>query len=293
MVTTGTGGSQIEARKLGNTVAAVQAPENAPISSFSDILQGREPGVVLLPSSGATGEGSRIRIRGSASLSQSNEPIVYVDGVRVDNGGGFGVGFVGTGGGGRPSRLDDIDPSSVEKIEILKGAAAATLYGTEASNGVLLITTKRGAAGSAKWAFEVDQAMKNYPTKRIESQWGFARSDTQATRLSSHYGMPITAFTPFTRDIATKLFETGVASTYNGQVSGGTPLITYFGSVRAYLEDGPFTAKNFDWQNRGVRMQDIANRYQGTLSLGIAPSTAATPTTSRAPSPSRQRGTHR
>ena len=273
VVTTGTGGSQIEARKLGNTVAAVQAPENAPISSFSDILQGREPGVVLLPSSGATGEGSRIRIRGSASLSQSNEPIVYVDGVRVDNGGGFGVGFVGTGGGGRPSRLDDIDPSSVEKIEILKGAAAATLYGTEASNGVLLITTKRGAAGSAKWAFEVDQAMKNYPTKRIESQWGFARSDTQATRLSSHYGMPITAFTPFTRDIATKLFETGVASTYNGQVSGGTPLITYFGSVRAYLEDGPFTAKNFDWQNRGVRMQDIANRYQGTLSLGIAPST--------------------
>src|SRR5437868_4337477 len=83
----GTGGSQVEARKLGNTVASIEPPKNAPISSFSDMLQGREPGVMALPSSGVTGEGSRIRIRGNASLSQSNEPIVYVDGVRIDNGG--------------------------------------------------------------------------------------------------------------------------------------------------------------------------------------------------------------
>lgn len=278
VVTTGTGGSQVEARKLGNTVAAVQAPENAPISSFSDILQGREPGVMALPSSGTTGEGSRIRIRGSASLSQSNEPIVYVDGVRIDNGGGFGGGFVGTGGGGRPSRLDDIDPTSIEKIEVLKGAAAATLYGTEASNGVLLITTKSGSAGSAKWLFSYEEAVKRYPEGRIESQYGFARSDTQATRLSQHYGMPITAFVPFSQDVATKLFETGRASTMSGQVSGGTPLITYFGSLRGYREDGPFTANNFNWQDagasapRGVNMADINNRYQGTLSLGISPS---------------------
>ena len=278
VVTTGTGGSQVEARKLGNTVASVTAPENAPISSFSDILQGREPGVMALPSSGTTGEGTRIRIRGSASLSQSNEPIVYVDGVRIDNGGGFGTGFVGTGGGGRPSRLDDIDPMSIEKIEVLKGAAAATLYGTEASNGVLLITTKSGVVGATKWSFDVEQLMKSYPQGRIEPQWGFARSDTQATRLSQHYGMQINAFTPFSRDVATKLFETGKASTMTGQVSGGTPLITYFGSLRSYREDGPFTAKNFNWQDatsptpRGFNMEDINNRYQGTLSLGLSPS---------------------
>ncbi|CAN5870513.1 SusC/RagA family TonB-linked outer membrane protein [soil metagenome] len=271
VVTTGTGGSQVEARKLGNTVASVQAPTNAPISNFSDILQGREPGVVILPSSGTTGEGARIRIRGSASLSQSNEPIVYVDGVRIDNGGGFGNGYVGTGGGGRPSRLDDIDPSSVEKIEVLKGAAAATLYGTEASNGVLLITTKKGSNGAPRWVLEIDQAAKTYPTNRIQPEWGFARTDTQATRLSQHYGFPVTAFTPFSRDVATKLFETGRASTLNGQVSGGTALITYFGSLRGYREDGPFTARNFDYQGLGVNMADIVNRYQGTLGRGLAP----------------------
>jgi TonB-linked SusC/RagA family outer membrane protein len=277
VVTTGTGGSQVEARKLGNTVASVEAPANAPISSFSDILQGREPGVMALPSSGTTGEGTRIRIRGNASLSQSNEPIVYVDGVRIDNGGGFGAGFVGTGGGGRPSRLDDIDPSTIEKIEVLKGAAAATLYGTEASNGVLLITTKKGSAGAPRWQLELEQGMKSYPQGRIEDAWGIARSDTAAARLSQHYGRPITAFVPFSEDVATRLFETGRTTTVGGQVSGGTPLINYFGSVRTYLEDGPFTAEKFDWpdlQGRrlGTFMKDINNRYSGTLTLGITPS---------------------
>jgi TonB-linked SusC/RagA family outer membrane protein len=295
VVTTGTGGSQVEARKLGNTVASIEPPANAPISSFSDVLQGREPGVMALPSSGTTGEGTRIRIRGNASLSQSNEPIVYVDGVRIDNGGGFGNGFVGTGGGGRPSRLDDIDPTSIEKVEVLKGAAAATLYGTEASNGVLLITTKKGSVGAPRWQFEAEQGMKAYPQGRIENQWGIPGrqcvgstgaplvgtaltdcGDSVAARLSQHYGVALTRFKPFSRDFATQLFETGNLTTLGGQVSGGTPLVNYFGSVRAYREDGPFTADNFNFADlagnrRGVFTKDINNRYSGTLSLGLTP----------------------
>src|SRR5438874_4225470 len=90
VVTTGTGGSLVEARKLGNTVAAIEPPANVPMTSFSDMLQAREPGVVALPSTGLVGEGARIRIRGNASLSQSNEPIVYIDGVRMNSGGSFG-----------------------------------------------------------------------------------------------------------------------------------------------------------------------------------------------------------
>ena len=284
VVTTGTGGSQVEARKLGNTVASIELPANAPISSFSDALQGREPGLMMLPSSGTTGEGSRIRIRGNASLSQNNEPIVYVDGVRIDNGGGFGNGFVGTGGGGRPSRLDDINPASIEKVEVLKGAAAATLYGTEASAGVLLITTKKGSVANTKWSLEMEQTAKTYPTKRISDQFGFAGrscgliaaaqqcADTQATRLQAHYGTPVSAYKVFSKDVAKKLFETGKATTASGQVSGGTPTATYFASLRAYLEDGPFTAQNFDWQNRGTFMQDINNKYQGTMAIGLTPS---------------------
>lgn len=294
VVTTGTGGSQVEARKLGNTVATLEAPKNAPIASFSDVIQGREPGVMALPSSGLTGEGTRIRIRGNASLSQSNEPIVYVDGVRIDNGGGWGPGYVGTGGGGRPSRLDDIDPTVIDKIEVLKGAAAATLYGTEASNGVILITTKKGTASAPHWQFEVEQGAKSFPQSRIEDQWGIpanaltaagsrkcaagaqACADAEAARLSQHYGRTLSAYTPFNTSVAKQLFETGRTTTIGGQVAGGTPLITYFSSIRGYMEDGPFSAKKFDWPNLqgnrlGVFSQDRANRYSGTLSLALTP----------------------
>ena len=289
VVTTGTGGSQVEARKLGNTVAAVEVPTNAPVQSFSDALQGREPGLMMLPSSGTTGEGATIRIRGNASLSQNNEPIIYVDGVRIDGAGGFGLtGTVGTGGGGRPSRLDDINPSSIEKVEVLKGAAAATLYGTEASAGVILITTKKGAVSNTKWSLEVEQGMKNYPTGRIENQFGTvgrscgiqlttACADTQATRLSYIYGRTMKAYDVISEKVATQLFETGKSTTVSGQVSGGTPTSTYFGSLRAYLEDGPFTAKNFNWvgstgATRGqLDMNDINNKYQGTMAIGLTP----------------------
>jgi outer membrane cobalamin receptor len=93
IVVTGSGVAT-ERRKLGNTVATVdrRTLETAPASNVSELLQGRSPGVSGLPSGGLVGEGARIRIRGTGSLSQSNEPIVYVDGVRVDNGGGFSGG---------------------------------------------------------------------------------------------------------------------------------------------------------------------------------------------------------
>jgi TonB-linked SusC/RagA family outer membrane protein len=277
VVTTGTGGAMVEQRKLGNTVATLEVPQQALISTFSELLQGREPGIAILPSSGLTGEGARIRIRGNASMSQSNEPIVYVDGVRMDAGGGFGQGFVGTGGGGTPSRLDDIDPNSIERVEVLKGAAAATLYGTEASNGVIVITTKRGSVGAPRWSFQVEQGASRYPTARIEPQWGYARSDSQATRLSRFYDQQIRPFELFSRPFAERLFETGLATTSSLTVSGGTPLITYYVGGRFYREDGPFTAERFNLPGTspeplGVRSRDLNRKYQGDVSVGISPS---------------------
>src|SRR5439155_7074727 len=114
-------GASTERRKVPNTVATINTDNlrNAPVVNVSEQLAAREPGVSLLPSGGLAGEGARIRIRGAASLSQPNEPIVYVDGVRVDRSGGWGD-YVGTGGGGNPSRIDDSNPEAVERIEVLK-----------------------------------------------------------------------------------------------------------------------------------------------------------------------------
>ncbi|MBC7790301.1 MAG: SusC/RagA family TonB-linked outer membrane protein [Anaerolineae bacterium] len=276
VVVTGTGGA-VEERKLGNTVAKVDLTDIqfAPISSPSEVLQGRVPGVASLPSGGLTGEGARIRIRGNASLSQSNEAIVYIDGVRADNGGGIGdPTLIGTGGAA-PSRLDDIDPESIDKIEILKGAAAATLYGTEASNGVIQIFTKRGEAGPPRWTLRAERSASKFPD-RIKPQTGFARTQAQADLLSEFYGQDIAPFEIIEKNLETRLQETGFANALSGSVAGGTQAATYYVSGRFYDEDGPFTAeKVFEGSPFTSFLKDVArdeNRlYQGTANINLFP----------------------
>jgi TonB-linked SusC/RagA family outer membrane protein len=277
VVVTGTGGVAVEAKTLGNTVAAVNTADlqTAPIQSPTEVLQGRVPGVAALPSGGLTGEGARIRIRGNASLSQSNEAIVYIDGIRADNGGGFGGGTglvaVGTGGGGNPSRLDDIDPEAIERVEILKGAAAATLYGTEASNGVIQMFTKRGEAGPPRWNFRAEQSFLQMPD-RFHPNAGFARTPEQAEKLSAFYGRDLQPFEVFTTKFPLQLRETGTNTTFSGSVSGGTQQITYYVAGRYFTEDGPFSA---DDAGRNAIQKPLAadeNRlYQATASVSIFP----------------------
>ena len=102
---------------------------------------------------GIAGGGSQILIRGPGSLAFSGNPIVYIDGVRINNVPSTGPTFDQAGGAGAPSavsRLNDIDPNDIERVEIIKGPAAATLYGTEAAAGVIQIITKRGRSGPAR-----------------------------------------------------------------------------------------------------------------------------------------------
>ncbi len=273
IVVTGAGVAT-EKRKLGNTIASIDVSslDDAPISSFSELIQGREPGFVGLPSSGTTGEGSRIRIRGSASLSQSNEPIIYVDGIRVDRAGGFAN--VGAGGQGSPSRLDDIPPDAIERVEILKGAAAATLYGTEASNGVIQIFTKRGSQGAPRWTFQVEQTAIKTPTDRMIPLADYPRDATQAADMSSMFGQSVQPFEVLEVDILPDLFETGWNQTYSGSVSGGADLITYFVSARFSHENGPFgpDAAYSALEEAGFDGAEDKNRkIQTTANLSVFP----------------------
>jgi TonB-linked SusC/RagA family outer membrane protein len=137
-------------RESGNSVASIQADlvPKAAITDVSDLLAARAAGVVVTQASGTTGGGSRIRIRGSNSISLSNEPIIIIDGIRTNaDPGGSSI----TVGGQNPTRIDDLNPADIENIEIIKGPAAAALYGTAAANGVIQITTKRGKSGRTIW----------------------------------------------------------------------------------------------------------------------------------------------
>ncbi len=137
-------------REMGNQVSRLTAESlvaNAPIADFNDLLTSRAPGVSVFESP-ITGAEARVRIRGANSLSLSNEPIYYIDGVRMES--STGSSSIGIGGT-NPSRVNDINPEEIESIEIVKGPSAATLYGTDAVNGVIVIRTKRGRAGPSRW----------------------------------------------------------------------------------------------------------------------------------------------
>jgi len=259
IVTTGTAGAT-EVKRLGNTVATIDPPKFAPIKTASELLQGREPGVVGLSSSGLTGEAMKIRIRGNASLTQSNEPIVFVDGIRINSSGAAIANAT-------LSHLDDIDPATIERVEILKGAAAATLYGTEASNGVIQIFTKKGTAGAPKWDFNITQDFSNYPTNRLDENWGTPVRAGQLDSLKKLWGRSdLQLFKPFSIPLMADHFETGSAQTLNASVNGGTQNLNYIVSGVYSKEDGPFAA-----QKLGGLSKDMVRRASGRSAVSFFP----------------------
>jgi TonB-dependent starch-binding outer membrane protein SusC len=149
IIVTGTAGGT-QRRALGNVVdriSAVSAIQVTPTTNINQLIAARSPGVQVMGGSGTVGGGAPIHIRGVSSMTLDATPLIYIDGVRMD------ARLTGPSqqGGARQSRLDDINLDDVESIEIIKGPAAATLYGTEASNGVIQIVTKRGADGPARF----------------------------------------------------------------------------------------------------------------------------------------------
>jgi TonB-dependent SusC/RagA subfamily outer membrane receptor len=162
IIVTGTAGEQ-QARALGTTVGTVrtgQLVQVAPGSNVESLLSGAVPGVNVGMGGGEIGGGANIRIRGASSVTLSSQPLVYVDGVRVNGNNadvGGGIGGVGIDNSVPPSRLNDFNPEDIESIEIIKGPAAATLFGTEASNGVINIITRRGQRGDPQFTLTVSQ----------------------------------------------------------------------------------------------------------------------------------------
>jgi TonB-linked SusC/RagA family outer membrane protein len=145
----------------------VDSLNKAAITNASDMLQSRVPGVTVTSSGGTVGGNAKIRIRGSSSLSLSNDPLIIVDGVRVNDDFGNQVnnGAIGVGGQAA-SRFNDLNPEDIENVEVVKGPAASSLYGTAAANGVIYITTKHGQSGKARWTGHVEAG-----TNRDQTSW--------------------------------------------------------------------------------------------------------------------------
>ncbi|MGK2962622.1 MAG: SusC/RagA family TonB-linked outer membrane protein [Gemmatimonadaceae bacterium] len=248
-------GAQERRVEIGTNVGQINVAEltKGPITKMADVLQGRVAGVQLQSATGTSGGGQKIRIRGANSLSLSNEPLLFVDGIRVSNStGGYNL------GGQDYSRLNDINPEEIENIDILKGPAAAALYGSVANNGVILITTRRGRAGAPTWRTWVEaSSMKDenpYPLNYAALQVNDAtkpvyREDVGGTPLNitTWFGSAAPyricpnylaatgtcrqdSFLSFDQfaDARTTPYQTGSRTKVGLSVSGGSDVVTYF-----------------------------------------------------------------
>ena len=130
---------------LTGSIAAIKADDinRGAVVNTQDLLKGKVAGLLVTPGDGGPGSGSRIRIRGSASLNASNDPLIVIDGVPVASG----------AAGGMSNPLDLLNPNDIESFSVLKDASAAAIYGSRASNGVILITTKKGAGNRIQVAY--------------------------------------------------------------------------------------------------------------------------------------------
>lgn len=184
VVVTGFGAQQSRAALTGS-VASVKAAqiENLPIASVDQALQGRAAGVQVTQNSGTPGSGIAVRVRGVSSINGSNEPLYVIDGLPLTATGSFsniGVGNQGT------NALSDINPNDIASIEVLKDAAAASIYGSRGTNGVVLITTKRGKAGKTDVTLNYYQGFQNI-IKRPSSLTGPQQTQLFLDMVANRY----------------------------------------------------------------------------------------------------------
>lgn len=247
IVTTATGDQA--RRQVGNLVATIQADSvmaTAPVSNISQLLAGRAAGVQVYFGGGLTGVSPPINIRGQNSLSLSNQPLLVVDGVRVEN---STTGFITepTLAGLSSGRFNDIDPSEIESIEIVKGPSAATLYGTDAANGVILVKTKKGSAGPPAWSAFAEGGILTFDRERFPTSyfpWGhLSAGSTNPSRcvlLAVSAGTctqdSITSFSPL-RNAETSPIGSGRRQQAGVQLRGGA-LVRYFLSATEESETG-------------------------------------------------------
>ncbi|MGB3548971.1 MAG: SusC/RagA family TonB-linked outer membrane protein [Saprospiraceae bacterium] len=261
-------------RQLGNAVNSIRSDRlnNAAPTSVSGALQGKIAGAQITQNSGDPAGGFSIRLRGASTLSGSSEPLYVIDGVIISNSTAnvtnsnvsAGAADIGT------NRLVDINPNDIERLETINGAAAAAIYGSRASNGVVLITTKRGSSGKPKFtyssSFNVNELRKRVPFTTFGKQFGsveqrlytIAGADpvTGGLTVGSNFSTDLVDVTRY--DYQDDIFRTGTGADQFLSVSGGNEQSNYYASANYLYNEG--IIRNADFRRYGARL-----RYNQTV----------------------------
>ncbi|HAS44804.1 MAG TPA: SusC/RagA family TonB-linked outer membrane protein [Microscillaceae bacterium] len=271
-------GSTIKQDVIGN-IAKVSGEDiqNVPVPTFESSLQGRATGVVVSNNSGKLGQGINIRVRGSSSITANNQPLVVIDGVPVTSGN------TGRAGNDPINPLADFNFNDVESIEILKDASAAAIYGARASNGVLLITTKKGIAGKTKFNLNVSNGVSSAARKReflnareyVELYTeAYINRDGDATTGRAAAENVFAFYNPDWQQVATgegfnwqdQIFKQGRVTNFDISAQGGTQKTRFFVSAALTNQEG-ILIKN-DFERISARL-NLDHEVNSRLKLGI------------------------
>lgn len=199
------------------------------IQSPDQLIAGKVAGVQIISNGGAPGAGSTIRIRGGSSLTASNDPLIVIDGVPVDG-----------GIAGSPNPLNMINPNDIESFNILKDASATAIYGSRASNGVIIITTKKGKKGTPQWNFSTSLIVQS-PDYRVDAL------DTEAFKaIINERGTAAdkAKMGSASTDWQDEIYQTALGTDNNLSVSGALGNMPYRVSVGYLNQDGILKTDN-------------------------------------------------
>ena len=270
-------------KEITGSQSTVKAADiaNAPILSPEQALQGRAPGVQVTQSSGTPGGGISVRVRGPSSIGASNQPLYIVDGVPINTGSYTQL----AAGGQLTNSLGDINPSDIESLEVLKDAAATAIYGSRASGGVVLITTKRGANQPTRLSFNsyygVQEAQKQLETitgpeyinlmnegvyKYVWDAFGVNNTAYNYNWLTGASANPADYPTTNWQD---EIFRTAVVKNYDLSIRGGTDKTKFSVSGSYFDQDG--IVINTGYKRYSGRV-NIDNKISDKFNVGISSS---------------------
>jgi len=244
-------------RQLGNTIATVSGDElrTAVPTQIDQALQGKFAGVQITQNSGNPAGGISVRLRGPSTVAGSSDPLYIIDGVIVNNDSPQLLDL----GGYAQNRLVDISPNDVERIEVIKGAAAAAIYGSRASNGVVQIFTKRGRDGAPQVTVSSQFTTSQIRKKLAVNEYPFRFTNTTATDLSQ---VPVQRY-----DYQDRIFRTAVGTDDYVSLTGGTSTTKYFASGNYFRNQGIVDNTNFSRGGGRVRLQQTLGS-KASLSVG-------------------------
>ena len=237
------GYGQVKKNDLSGSVVALKAEElnKGAVTSPQELIQGKVPGLHVSAPDGQPGAGSSIRIRGGASLNASNDPLIVIDGIPVAN----------DAAPGTPNALATINPNDIETFTVLKDASATAIYGSRASNGVILITTKKGTQDRIRVNYAGTFTVKD-PYKRVkvmgadEFRKATLRQYPQGTTLGDAAQAMINMYPDQSTHWQDEIFRTGLAADQNISAAGKMAFMPFRVSLGYNTEKGTLRTSHYD-----------------------------------------------